>query len=176
MSDRQIEEWEKKVKDSILSKDETLKSLSNILKNDMMQTYEIDGKKYNLHSLGISTGDYFSTPAEERGTYNIDEDKLKEKILDDPSGVVSFISKLSTKMYDDLNRKMKSSQFNSYNTIYPDKQYKKDLANFDEKLTKMEKELAEREDKYYRQFARMEATLSKMQSQGNALAGFFGIA
>ena len=175
MSDRQIEEWEKKVKESILSKDETLGSLNNILKNDMMQSYDINGKKMSLYSLGIATGNYFSTAKEDRGTYQIDEEKLKAKIAEDPSSVVSFMGKLSAKLYDDLSKKMKSSQYNSYNTIYPDKQYKKDLINYDEEITRMEKELAEREDKYYRQFAKMEALLSKMQNQGNALAGFFGI-
>ena len=175
MSDRQIEEWEKKLKESVLSKDETLRSLSNILKNNMMQSYEIEGKKMSLYSLGISTGNYFSTSKEDRGTYQINEEKLKAKIAEDPSSVVSLMGKLSAKMYNDLNNKMRSSQYNSYNTIYPDKQYKKDLSDYEEKITKLEKELAEREDKYYRQFARMEATLASMQSKGNSLASFFGI-
>ncbi len=173
LSDKQVEDWEKKVKDSVLSKDETLGSLSNLLRNDMMKTYEINGKKYNLYSLGISTGEYFSTSAEDRNVYNINEEKLKEKIAENPSEVVNFISKLSKEMYDDLNKKMKSSKFNSAYTIYPDKQLKNDIKNKENEISQLEKKLIEREDKYYRQFAKMEAILSKMQSQSNSLVNFF---
>ena len=175
MSDRQIEEWENKLKESALSKNEILGSLGNMLKADMSKTYKVDGKTYGLYSIGISTGNYFTTAAEDRNIYNIDENKLKEAISENPNAVVSFMSQLSAKMYDDLNNKMKSSKTNSIYTIYEDKQIKEDLKTYEDKITEMEKKIAEREDKYYQQFAKMEAALSKMQNQTNYLNSFFGL-
>lgn len=175
LSDRQIEEWEDKLKSSALYKDETLGDVATLLKNDMQQYYNINGTRYSLYKLGISTGNYFTTPEEERNVYNIDETKLKQAIAEDPNGVVSFMSKLSAKMYDDLNSRMKSSNSNSAYSIYPDKQIKKDLADYEKKVSDWEQKITDMEDKYYKQFAKMEAMLSKIQGQGDSLMNLFGI-
>ena len=55
MSDDQIEKWETKIKDSLLRRDSTLDGIINSMKNAMMSTVEVDGKKYSLSSLVIMT-------------------------------------------------------------------------------------------------------------------------
>ena len=132
-----------------------------------MGTTVIDGM--TLNSLGISLGDYFATEKNERNVYNIDEDKLREAIEKDSSKVINFMTKLSASIYDQLNKKMRSSSLNSVYTIYHDKEMKKTLQDYDNKLKEMEAKIAAVEDKYYAQFAKMETLLSKTQSKSTYL-------
>lgn len=175
ISDKQADEWDNLIKSSILSKDSILGDVSRLLKNNMMRSFDINGEKYSLARIGITTGNYFSTPQNERGMLNIDEKQLKQAIADDPDSIVEFFSKLSSKLYDDLSDKMKSTNYNSVYTIYHDKQMKIDLDNYTEKLNKMEKKITEMEDRYYDKFTKMETALAKMQNQTNSLVGLFGM-
>ncbi len=172
LTDKQIEEWESKLKESALSKDETLSSLSSLLKTTM-SSISVDG--INLTSMGITLGGYFTTEKDERGVYNIDEDKLQKIIAENPDKVINFVTKLAGTLYDKLNTKMKSSSLNSIYSIYNDKQIKNNLANYDKKIAEWEDKIVKMEDKWYKQFARMESVLSKTQSQANYLSNFFGI-
>ena len=106
MSDSAIEEWENKIKDSILRKDSVLGTFANEMKMIMMDGVEVDGKKMYLSNFGIGTLSYFSAPDNERNAYHIDgdpddektsgnADKLKSMIANDPDTVVSFFTKLS---------------------------------------------------------------------------------
>ena len=105
MSDKEVEKWETKIKDSLLRKDDTLNSVANTLKNDMASSFIINGKSYALSSFGISTLGYFASGENEKGVYHIDgdkddtttsgnEDKLRAAIASDPETVVSFFSQL----------------------------------------------------------------------------------
>lgn len=175
ISDKQADEWEKLIKDSILSKDSLLGDISRLFKNDMMQSYSINGEKYSLARIGITTGNYFTTSQNERGVYNIDEKQLKQAIADDPNGVIGFITQLSSKMYNDLNDRMRSTSYNSAYTIFHDKEMKSNYDDFTKKIEKWDKKITEMEDKYYEKFTRMETALSKMQNQTNSLASLFGM-
>ena len=117
MSDKEVEKWETKIKDSLLRKDDTLNSVANTLKNDMASSFIINGKSYALSSFGISTLGYFASGENEKGVYHIDgdkddtttsgnEDKLRAAIASDPETVVSFFSQLCTKAYTILVTKM----------------------------------------------------------------------
>lgn len=172
LTDRQIEEWEDKLKEGALSKDETLSSLSSLLKTTM-SSISVDGM--NLTHMGITLGGYFTTEKDERGVYNIDEDKLQKVIAEDPDKVVNFLTKLTGTLYDKLNNRMKSSSLNSIYTAYNDKQIKSNLAGYEKKIAEWEEKIAKAEDKWYKQFARMESVLSKTQNQANYLSNFFGI-
>ena len=172
LTDRQVEEWEDKLKEGALSKDETLSSLSSLLKITM-SSISVDGM--NLTSMGITLGGYFTTEKDERGVYNIDEDKLQKVIAENPDKVVNFLTKLTGTLYDKLNNRMKSSSLNSIYTAYNDKQIKNNLAGYEKKIAEWEEKIAKMEDKWYSQFAKMESVLSKSQNQANYLSNFFGI-
>lgn len=172
LTDRQITEWEDKLKEGALSKDRTLGDLSTLLKTTM-SSFSVDGM--NLTSLGITLGGYFTTEKDERGVYNINDEKLEKAISADPDKVINFFSKLSSTLYDKLNEKMKSSSTNSVYTVYNDKQIKQQLLDYDKKISEWEKKITKYEDKYYSQFAKMEKVLAKSQNQANYLSNFFGI-
>ena len=75
MTDDEVEQWEKKIKDSLLRKDATLGSASSSMKNLMSQSFEINGKKYSLATFGIKTLGYFDAADNEKGVFHIDGDK-----------------------------------------------------------------------------------------------------
>ena len=172
LSEKQIDEWEKKLKDSALYKDESLSDISNLLKTTMSST-SVDG--INLYSLGLSLGDYFTTEKEERGVYKLDEDKLKNAIAEDSNKVMKFMAKLSADLYDNLDQKMKSTSYSSVYTVYNDKQMKQEVGDLEQKLAEWEKKIEDIEDKYYKKFAQMETLLSSTQNQSNYLSSFFGM-
>lgn len=172
LSEKQVDEWEKVLKDSALYKDSSLYEISNVLKNTMSTT-SVDGMR--LSTIGINLGNYFTTDKNERGVYTIDEDKLKEAINKDPNKVTNFITKLSAKLYDNIDKKMKSTSYSSVYTVYNDKQIKADIEDYDKKIKEWEKKIEQIEDKYYKQFAKMETLLSSTQSKSNYFASYFGM-
>ena len=133
----------------------------------------IDDK--TLSTFGITTGNYFTINDETRGTYQINEDKLKEMINKDPEGTVDFFTKLGNKVYEELNNKMKSTSLNSAYTIYSDKKIKKDISDYEKKIKEWENKITAMEDKYYKQFSTMEKMLSQIQSQNSSLTNLFGM-
>ncbi|MDE7017154.1 MAG: flagellar filament capping protein FliD [Lachnospiraceae bacterium] len=186
MSDSAIEEWENKVKDSILRKDSVLGTFANELKMLMMGGVEVDGRKMYLSDFGIGTLSYFSALENEKSAYHIDgdpddestsgnADKLKSMIANDPDTVVSFFTTLSQKMYDKMFDLMRSKEgYSSAMTAYDDKKMQKDYDDYTTKIKELEKKLADYEDKWYAKFAAMETALAKMQNNASAVTSLLG--
>lgn len=186
MSDSQIEEWENKIKDSILRKDGTLGNFGNELKRIMMEGVEVNGKKMYLSNFGIGTLSYFSAPENEKNAYHIDgdpddestsgnPDKLKAMIANDPDTVVSFFTKLSQNLYSKMFDMMKAEEgISSSMTAYEDKKMQSDYDDYTAKIKELEKKLADYEDKWYAKFAAMETALAKMQNNASAVTSLLG--
>ena len=185
MSDSAIEEWENKIKDSILRKDSTLGTFAQAMKTIMMEGVEVNGQKMYLSNFGINTLNYFSAPDNERNAYHIDgdpddestsgnADRLKSMIANDPDTVVSFFTQLSQKMYDKMFDLMKGTEYSSSMTVYEDKKMKTDYDDYTAKIKELEKKLADYEDKWYAKFAAMETALAKMQNNASAVTSLLG--
>ena len=185
MSEKDIEKWEEKIKGSLLRRDDTLDSITQTMKMAMSRTYEVNGKKYSLASFGINTLSYFLAGVNEKGTYHIDgdaddastsgnADKLMSMIATEPDVVMGFFTQLTQGLYEDMGKKMTSTSLRSIYNVYNDKQMKQDLADYDDKVKYWENYLKELEDKYYKQFSKMETALAKLQSSSSALAGLLG--
>ena len=184
MTEDEVKEWEKKIKDSLLRKDATLGSASSSMKNLMAQSFEINGKKYSLASFGIKTLGYFDAADNEKGVYHIDgdkdddvssgnDDKLRAAIANDPETVISFFSQLATSVYNDLSKKMASSSVSSAYTLYNDKQMTKEYTSYTSKISDKEDEITKWEDYYYKKFSSMESALAKLNQTQSSLAGYF---
>ncbi|WP_300714205.1 flagellar filament capping protein FliD [uncultured Acetatifactor sp.] len=186
MSDSAIEEWENKIKDSILRKDSTLSTFSGAMKQIMMEGVEVNGKKMYLSNFGIGTLNYFAAADNERNAYHIDgdpddentannADKLKSMIANDPDTVVSFFTQLSQKLSDKMFDLMKSKEgYSSAMTVYDDKKMQTDYDNYTTQIKELEKKLADYEDKWYAKFAAMETALAKMQNNASAVTSLLG--
>ena len=186
MTDKQIEDWEEKIKDSLLRRDSTLGGLSSAMKSAIMGTsVTVNGKEYSLSSFGIGTGSYFSTSNTDRGKFHIDgdeddaitgtnQDKLMAAISEDPDAVIQYFQKLSQNLYDTLSKKMSSSSVSSAFTIYNDKQMSSQYSDLSSKISDWEDRLEKYEDSYYKKFSAMETALAKLQSQQTSLASMLG--
>ena len=81
MSDSEIEEWEKKIKDSLLRRDDTLGSLLNGMTSAMLKSYNINGKNYSLSSFGIHTLGVLNSADNEQNAFHIDGDSDRKSVV-----------------------------------------------------------------------------------------------
>ena len=185
LSDTEVEEWEKKIKDSILRKDSTLSSVSSAMSTALLQGFTVNGKTMYLSDFGINTLGYFKSAENEKHAYHINGDKddsnvsgetntLKQMIASDPETVMQFFSSMSTALYDTLTDKMSTSTMSSAFTVYNDKQMKSDYEDYTEKISKQEEKLNDLIDKWYSKFSAMETALAKLESKNSAVSGMFG--
>ena len=184
MSDKEIEKWETKIKDSLLRRDSTLGSVMTAMQTAMMSSVEIGGKKYSLSSFGISTLGFLNAAENEQNAYHIDgdeddtntsgkTDKLMAAINDDPDTVMQFMQQLSTNLYSAIGDKMKSTDLSSAFTIYNDKQMKKEYTNYTKTIKEWETKISDREDYYYNKFTQMESAMTKLNSTQSSISSYF---
>ena len=186
LADSEIEEWEKKIKDSLLRRDSTLSDVSDAIKNVMLQGATVNGKKMYLSDFGINTLGYFNAADNEKSAYHIngdkddpsvakEDDKLRAMIASDPNTVRDFFSALSNNLYEKLSDKMKNvKDVSSAFTVYNDKTMKKEYDAYKSQIAKEEEKLNALMDKWYSKFSAMETAMAKLQSKNNAVAGMFG--
>lgn len=185
MSDKEVEKWETKIKDSILRRDDTLRGVMSGMSSNMAKVFEINGKNYSLASFGIKTAGYFNAAENESYAYHIDgdpddsvsssnEDKLRAMIEEDPDAVGSFFTQLATSVYDNLHEKMGTTTLSSVYKVYNDKQMKSEYDEYTKTIKKWEDKLKDMEDYYYKKFSAMETALAKLQSQTNSLSSLLG--
>lgn len=186
MSDKEVEKWEKKVKDSILRRDENISSVSSGLRGIMSQGVDVGGKTMHLFDFGIDMLSYFEASEDERYAYHIDgdsddgytmnkDDKLKSMIKNDPDTVISFFTGLSRNLYEKMTDMSKSvNGYRSFGSFYDDKKMKSDYDDYTSKIREMEAKVNAYEDKWYKKFSKMETALAKMQSNASAITGLLG--
>jgi len=186
MTDKEIEDWENKIKGALLKNNSTLNDVMNTLSNAMSGGLQVGGKTMYLSDFGISTLGYFSAAENERYALHIDgdaddeatagnEDKLKAMIASDPESVSSFFSQLCQNLYKDLYAKMGTSSLSSVYKVYNDKELASEQKDWEKKITEYEDKLTAMEDKYYQKFAVMEKTLSKLNSTSTSVSSYLGM-
>ena len=186
MSDKEVEDWEKKIKDSLFRRDATLGEFRDAMTNAMSASLEIGGKTLSLSDFGISTPGYFDVEEDQRHSLHIDgdaddsltsanTDKLKAAILKDPEETMKFFQKLSNNLYTSITDATKGNALRTTYKIYNDKQLDEEYKSYTSKIAEEEKKLSALEDKWYRKFGAMETALAKLSSKTSALSGLFGM-
>lgn len=184
MSDKEIEKWETKIKDSLLRNDTTLSGVMSAMTTAMSQAVEINGKKYSLSSFGIHTLGYLNAADNEQNAYHIDgdeddtntsgnADKLMTAISEDPDTVMQFMQQVTTNLYNAIGDKMKSTTLSSAFTIYNDKQMTTQYKDYTKLIKEWETKISDKEDYYYKKFSSMESALTKLNSTQSSLSGYF---
>lgn len=186
MSDSDVEEYEKKIKESLLRGDRTVSSVSSALKGIMSAGITVNGKKMYLSDFGISTLGYFNAPDNEKNAYHIDgdeddadtsgnADKLKGLISSDPDTVISFFTQLSRNLHakmTDMSSSIKG--YRSFGSFYDDKKMQSDYDSYTSKINTLQQKLNDYEDKWYSKFAKMETAMAKQQKNASALSSLLG--
>lgn len=182
MSEEQVELWEKKIKDSLLRRDNTLSSLTSAMRNALQSTVTVDGKTYSLSSFGVMTSSDYTEKGllhiygdEDDEDFASETDKLKAALMEDPDTVAKVLSGIVTKLSDVMADKMKGTEVSSALTFYNDKEMKNQIKDYEDEIDKWEDRLLEMEDRYYKQFSAMESALAKLNSQSNYFASMMGM-
>ena len=186
LTDSEINDWEKKIKDSLLRKDTQLGTVINTMTTAMSGSITVNGKEMFLADFGIATLGYFNSEENERHMYHIDgdpddanssskDDKLKAMIASDPEAVKSFFTQLANKVYTGMTSSMERVEgFKSKYKVYNDKQLDTELNAYKNKISDAEQALADYEDKWYAKFAAMEKSLGNMSSKQSAVSALLG--
>ncbi len=186
MSDSEIEEWEKKIKDSLLRRDGTLGDVSGAMKDVMLQGVSVGGKTMYLSDFGINTLGYWNSGDNEKGAYHIngdaddantkgEEDILRKMLAEDSGTVMDFFTGLANNLYDKLSQKMTAvKDTSSAFTVYNDKLMQKEYKDYKDRIAKEEDKLNALMDKWYSKFSQMETAMAKLQSKSGSLSSMLG--
>lgn len=186
LSESEIEKYEKKIKDSLLRRDDNLSAVNSALQSIMAAGATVNGKTMYLYDFGIDTLGYFNSADNEKHAYHIDgdsddeytsgnADKLKTMISNDPDTVIAFFSQLSKNLYAKMDELSKSRDgYRSYGNFYDDKKMQSDYDDYTKKIADLEQKLNDYEDMWYKKFSKMETALAKMQSNMSAVTSLLG--
>ena len=190
MSDKSIENWEKKAKQGLLYNDATMRALSldmqGVLTNRMA-----NGANYkDLEEMGITISDDYL----DGGTITFDEAKFKAAMTSDPEKVSNVFTGggdikkgLASIIEDTLTpyaTKYANRNGNSYGRLIEEagsekiplsimnNQIYKDLKEMQSVLDTLNARLASEQDRYISQFTTMETLINQMNSQASYLAQF----
>lgn len=184
--------WQDKAKSGLLRGDSALEGITSKLRVALYEA--VDGVGISLKDIGITTSpDYKS-----KGKLLIDEAKLTEALENKPDQVIQLFTKQSDNPYledgtaqerftenglanrinDILNDNIRTTNGKGYLIVKagnPDSAidtqsdlYKK-LRDADEKINDLLDYLADKEARYYNQFARMEQALAQLNNQSASL-------
>jgi len=185
LSEKEVEKWEGKIKDSLFRRDEQLGSIINAITNAMAQGVVIDGKTYHLSDFGIDGLGITYSAENEQNAYHIagdkddkltadKADKLKAMIASNPELVQKFFNKVASNVYDSLHTKMTSTTLRSAYTVYNDKEMNNEMKELKSKISDWETKVSKYEESWYKKFSKMETALTKLQSQTQSLASLLG--
>ncbi|NLN05416.1 MAG: flagellar filament capping protein FliD, partial [Clostridiaceae bacterium] len=175
MDEKDIEEWEAKAKSGLLKNDPAIAKLVNSLRSSIYK--KVKGIGLSLSDIGITTGSYL-----EKGKLHVDETRLAKYISERPDDVMNlFMQSAPSGAELSASEKYAQSGFfarmtSTFNTYYDSLQLDrmdKGIREYEEKISNLEIKLFEIQERYYRQFARLEAALSNMYSQQSWLYAQF---
>ncbi|MEC0249989.1 flagellar hook-associated protein 2 [Bacillus halotolerans] len=179
MSDKEVELWEKKAKSGLLRNDSSISTSTNQMRTDFYSQVNADGKAYQLTEFGITTSSAYQL----RGHLEINEDKLKAKIQEDPQSVAAlFTNGTNSSAYSDkgimkrigetLKSTVKSIEAKAGNSTMGTNDYSigKNLNTISTDITKMQDRLNTIENRYYTKFSAMDSAIQKMNEQASYLS------
>ncbi len=183
MSEKEIEKWEAKIKDSLLRRDDGIDKLLGMMRTSLGQSVNSGGKSYSLASFGIKSTDYT-----EKGILHIDgdkddsivaslENKLMKALEENPEAVVDTFCQLAGELYSGFSKEIMGGNKGSLRsalTFYNDKEIKNQIDDYKDRLYNMERKLETMENRYFKQFSAMEKAMSEMNSKSNYLASMLG--
>ncbi|CQR46406.1 Flagellar hook-associated protein 2 [Paraliobacillus sp. PM-2] len=175
LSEKEIELWEEKSKSGLLKGDSIL---SNGLSNMRSNWYANVDNSSNFSSL-IEVGITTSSDYTDRGKLEIDEDKLKAALREDPDSVHKLFSNnvegsgrgIMNRLEDSIEGTINRVEERAGKASSTPQQYTlgRQLDQMDDQISDFEDRLVQTENRYWRQFTQMEKMIQQMNSQSNYL-------
>ncbi len=196
LDDDDEKKWQEKAKSGLLRGDNHLVELASKMRRALYE--KVEGVGITLKDIGIAT----SSDYRKGGRLSIDEGKLDKALQERPNEVVALFTQKSDKAYLDgpnakeryaenglasrlndlLNDNIRITKGGGYlikkagqdGVVDTKSDLYKQIKEADDKVDKLLEMLADKEDSYYRKFARMESMMQRYSAQSNWLMQQFG--
>ncbi|MED1662421.1 flagellar filament capping protein FliD [Brevibacillus laterosporus] len=196
MKEKQIEKWEEKAKSGLLKSDSILSDVLNQMRSSFYSPVDgVEPPKNTLASIGIGTkksdgmGSKFDYM--ENGKIHIDEDKLRDALLNDQDKVIALFTNgsgistgsdsfksqgLAQRIYSQTNAAMKKigEKAGKTGTTGDNSLIGKDIRDINTRIKDWENKLKDKETHLWKKFSAMEQAINKLNSQGSNLLSNFG--
>lgn len=184
MTDKQIELWEEKAKSGLLRSDSIISNGLNQMRVDLYSAVELeDGTKLYLADFGISPIKDYT----QRGKLEIDEEKLRAKIAEDPMKLYElFNSSRSSNEHASMGiaERLRATtkqvtlqiEERAGNNMRTNQQFMlgRNIIDIDKQIERMQARLKQIEERYWRQFTAMERAIQRANQQSMFLFEQFG--
>ncbi len=176
MSEEEVKTWEGKAKEGLLNRDSGLASIVNELR--AIATTNVPGLG-QLKDVGIKVGQYVpGMPFQ----LEIDEEKLKETLDNDPDHIYNLMTKAAVKGTSEtpgeaggiiarMNTAMDKFSANTKANLIP--ALTTNIDDYSKRIGEQTDKMYEMQDRLYKKFASFESAMAKMQSQQTSMAGMF---
>lgn len=181
MSEKDIETWEEKARSGLLRRDQALSSGLDRLRVDIYSPISTSNNNTSIRQLtdlGISTTSNYM----DRGKLEINEDKLRAAIENDPEGVFQLFTAdgptsadkgIARRMRESLDVTMRavSERAGGSHGKLQNHQFTlgRNLADIETRLSNFERRLKQVEDRYWTQFSAMEKAMQQANSQADSM-------
>lgn len=177
MSDKDIELWEEKAKSGLLRSDSILSGILSEMRIALGAVVkDEDGDSMTLAQIGITTGSWY-----EYGRLNINEDKLRAAVEENPGGVQNLFMQgggestaepgIARRLSAALDKGMERlTQTAGKASISYDQSFLgNQIRDYESRLSAMEERLLRYEESQWRKFTAMERVLGQLYAQGDWL-------
>ncbi|TCI39285.1 flagellar hook-associated protein [Exiguobacterium sp. SH4S7] len=176
LSEDEIKKWEEKAMSGLLRSDGMLQTATTRLRSSWSSTDVTTSGPNQLYQIGLSTGRDFRAG----GKIEIDETKLKAAIDTDPEAVYKLFTDTSSGLLGkvrDATRDVRSnitrmagSDGGAANTY----SLGREINSIDSRIARMDRQLIDKENSYYRRFTAMETAMNQANAQAGSLQQFLG--
>lgn len=185
MTERQIELWEERAKSGLLRGDSIISGGLNQMRIDLYSGVELeDGTKLFLSDFGISPMKDYT----QHGKLEIDAEKLREKIAEDPMKLYELFNGSSQgstdpaglgiahRLRNSMKRMTVQIEERAGNNLRTNQQFAigRNIIDVDKQIERMQARLQKIEERYWRQFAAMEQAIQRANQQSMFLFELFG--
>lgn len=178
MSEKEIEKWEEKAKEGLLSGDS---DITNFLSSMRKSLYSKQDNGFSLSMFGIDT----SSDWKDYGKLEIDEDALRKALEEHGDEVVSTFTGIATEL-NTACKNAASTSLASPGTLVKiagvkgkisetNNDIKKQMNSISDYLTRLQAQYDSKKDRYWKQFNSMETALNNMNSTSTYLTNMLGM-
>ncbi|SCI97540.1 flagellar capping protein [uncultured Clostridium sp.] len=172
MSEKEIEKWEKKAKIGLLRNDSEMRSFMDSMQN------AIFGKNAQfLNECGLTSNEDYN----KRGQLSISEDKFRKSLQNEGDRVFKAFAGEKTSMLEKMKDTM-HKYIGSSSSVFARKAglektssvvknfYSEQIRRQEDMIKRLQRKMDDREEKLYKQFGQLEASMNKLNSQMNYFA------
>lgn len=180
MTEDQIKRWEEKSKSGVLRGESSIRDGMTTLRASMQQKVETGGAYSLLSEVGITTTENYL----DGGKLEIDEEKLRTAIRDNPDDVFKLFSNnekgeargLINRFDDALDRTRGNIEKKAGKSTHTLDNYQigKEIKQLNTRIGEFESRMKKVEDRYWNQFTAMEKAINQMNQQSAQLMSQFG--